>query len=271
MLRHLRIPKAALLLFLLVLCRTSFGVQITTTESKYEFGGVRHFFTVSSWSEGGGSFCNDLTAVNCILRIVGAQSPGNFYSMVIGDYRWEVKPTSSMNDVLSQMLGFRIPFKGSLFVPDGTKESSTFCISFAQGYQHAGSGGTVVPVGPCAKVKQATLQCDIKGNTLIDHHVVIGDAINGNEASTQLQLTCIDIAEVKLTAATEDPLGVKLRKDGSLYSKITINGQAAAAGVNIKADKNYPTSINLKSTLIQKREVAPGEFSGFTILKISPP
>lgn len=271
MLRNLRIPKAALLLFLLVLCRTSFGVQITTTESRYEFGGVRYFFTVTSWTAGGGSFCNDLSAQNCILRMVGAQSPGNLYSMVISDYRWEIKPTSSMNEVLSQMYGFRIPFRGSLFVPDGTKVSSTFCISFAQGYQYPGAGGTVVPVGPCAKVQEPILQCDLKGNALIDHHDVFDDAINGNEASTQLQLKCTDVAGVKVAAATEDPLGVKLRNDGSLYSKITINGQPAAAGVNIKVDKDLPTGINLKSTLIEKKEVAPGEFSGFTILTISPP
>lgn len=271
MLKHLDIPKAALLLFLLVFCRSAFAVQIETTESRYETGGVRHFFVVSSWTAGEGTFCNDMSAVRCNLYLSGAQRPGEYQGLILGTDSWRITPTTSMDTVYSQMTGFSIPFQSSLFVPKGTKTTSTFCISFAQGYAYQGSGGVISPVGPCVKVKTPPLQCDITGNTSINHRDVHEDAINGNEATTRLQLTCTGISEAVVTAAKEDALGVKLRSDGSLYSVLTINGQPAAAGLKIKVDESLPANINLKSTLSQRKEVAPGEFSGSTVLTISLP
>lgn len=271
MLKHLDIPKAALLLFLLVFCHSAFAVQIETTESRYETGGVRHFFVVSSWTAGEGRFCNDMSAVTCNLYLAGAKRPGEYQGLILGTDYWRVKPTTSMDTVFSQMTGFAIPHRGSIFVPKGTQTTSEFCISFAQGYSYSNMGGIIAPVGPCVKVKTPALQCDITGNTSINHRDVFDDAINGNEATTRLQLTCTGISQAVATAAKEDALGVKLRSDGSLYSVLTINGQPAAAGVKIKVGESLPANINLKSTLSQKKAVAPGEFSGSTVLTISLP
>lgn len=266
-----RFLRALLLPVLVGWCSSSSAVQIETTESRIEDGGTRYHFVISSWTDGGGRFCDDMTAATCGLSIMGAQRPGDYAYLVSSQYHWKIKPSPTMNGVLSQMDGFRIPFKGSIFVPKGTPVSDQFCITFTHGYSYANEGSLVVPVGPCARVKTPALQCDIKGNTLLDHHVVFDDAINGNEAETQLQLTCSGISQVKATAATEDPKGIKLKADGSLYSVLSINGKPASDGVKVNVEPGLITYINLKSTLAQKGQVEPGPFSGSTVLTISPP
>lgn len=151
------------------------------------------------------------------------------------------------------------------------KISDTFCIRFTEGYSYHGSGGLVGPIGPCAPVKKPPLQCEIRGNTTINHENVSDAAINGNEATVTLQLTCTGVSSVIASASKENTSGVKLRADGSLYSKLTIDGKALANGVPIKVEEGMPTPIFIKSTLSSNGTVQPGPFSGSTVLAISPP
>lgn len=258
---------AAVIFLFGLIGNVAYAVVIEATDSRYESGGVRYYFTVTSWESGGGSFCNDMQAV----AIYGVQRPGDSYYMVSTEYFWKIIPTMSMSNVLSQMTGFSIPFKGSLFVPKDRKVSDTFCISFAQGYSYSGAGGFVVPVGPCAPVKKPALKCEIKGNTTINHENVSDAAIDGNEATVTLQLTCTGVSSVIASASKENTSGVKLRADGSLYSKLTIDGKAPASGVPIKVEEGMPTPIFIKSTLSSNGAVQPGPFSGSTVLTVSPP
>jgi hypothetical protein len=178
-----------------------------------------------------------------------------------------------MQNVYSQMnrQGFSVPYDGSILVPKGTQTSSRFCITFAQGYSWASSGGAVTPIGPCAPVIPAALQCDVRGNTTISHRELFSDAIDGNEAQTQLQLTCTGASSVIVNTTADDEFGVKLRTNEGLYSKLTIDGKSTARGVSINVAGNWRTNISLKSTLVTKGVVKPGEFSGSTVLTISPP
>jgi len=262
---------AALLFLLCLVGSAAHAVTIQSTRSQYEVGGVRYYFTVTSWEGNGDSFCNDMQAATCSLYLVGAQRPGEYQSMVLGTHYWWIKPSTSMTAVRKQMSGFSIPFESSLFVPKEKKISDSFCISFAQGYSYVGSGSIVAPVGPCAPVIKPALQCEIKGNAIINHRDVSDAAIDGNEAGTTLQLTCSGTTSVIASASKESPSGVKLKADGSLYSKLTIEDKAAAPGVSIKVEDGLATPIAIKSTLYSKGTVEPGPFSGSTVLTISPP
>ncbi len=163
--------------------------------------------------------------------------------------------------------GFSIPFHGSLFVPSSTAIPGNFCISFAQGYQWNGIGGAVSPIGPCAQVLKPAMQCEIKGNTNINHGNVSDAAIDGNEAATTLQLTCTGVSSViaKLSSA------VNLRADRNLYSELTVGGKSAQGGVEVFMEKDLPRPVVVKSTLFSNGTVEPGAFSGSTVLTIAPP
>jgi hypothetical protein len=262
---------AALFFLLCFVVNAAHAISIEFNKSQYEPGGARYYFTVTSWEGGGHYVCNDMSASSCTLYLVGAQGPGDAYAMVFSTYGWEVKPGASMTYIRNQMKGFSIPFQGDLFVPKGSRVSDNFCISFASGYRWTGVGGAVVPVGPCAKVTKPALQCEIKGNTTINHNNVSDAAIDGNEAAVTLQLTCTGTSSVIASASKENTSGVKLRADGSLYSKLTIDGKAPASGVPIKVEEGMPTPIFIKSTLNSNGTVEPGPFSGSTVLTISPP
>ncbi|MHC2144083.1 MrpH family fimbial adhesin [Pseudomonas sp. 210_17 TE3656] len=271
MLKSKRPYWTALLFLLCFVVNAAHAISIEFNKSQYEPGGARYFFTVNSWEGGGHRVCTDMTASSCGIYLVGAQGPGDPYAMVLSTYNWEVKPKTSMTDIRNQMKGFSIPFQGSLFVPKDSRVSDNFCISFAHGYRWPGVGGAIGPVGPCAKVTKPALQCEIKGNTTIDHNNVSDAAIDGNEASVTLQLTCTGTSSVIASASKENTSGVKLRADGSLYSKLTIDGKAPANGVPVKVEEGLPTPIFIKSTLSSNGTVEPGPFSGSTVLTISPP
>lgn len=264
--------RAVLILLLCLVVNTTYAVSIESTGSRYEPGGVRYYFTVTSWEGGGHYFCSDMTAVSCSLYIVGAQGFGDYRYMVRSSHGWnDINPSGSMTSVRNQMRGFSIPFNGSLFVPKEEKVSDTFCISFSQGFRYSSSLGLHHPVGPCTRVIRPELKCEIKGSTTINHNNVSDAAIDGNEAAVTLQLTCTGTSSVIASASKENTAGVKLRADGSLYSKLTIDGKAPANGVPIKVEEGMPTPIFIKSTLSSNGTVEPGPFSGSTVLTISPP
>jgi len=270
MLKRLYICRVVCFIFLFSLSSISAAAVITPTKSQYEPAGVRYYFTVTDW-DSGVPLCNDTSATRCTLTIAGAQSPDDFMGM-ISDRSWSVTP-SSMQNVYSQLnrQGFFVPYEGSILVPKGTQTSSGFCIVFAQGYSRGSSGGIVAPIGPCAPVIPAALQCDVRGNTTISHRELFSDAIDGSEAQTQLQLTCTGATSVIVNTTKDDYIGVKLRTDEGLYSKLTIDGKSTALGVSINVADNWRTNISLKSTLVTRGVVKPGEFSGSTVLTISPP
>ncbi|WP_146120998.1 hypothetical protein [Achromobacter sp. MYb9] len=271
MFKRLHIYKITFLIFLLSLSNLSYAIAITSTKSEYVPEGIMFYFTVSDWDSGGDKLCDDMSAVYCSIQLYGAQAPGESAWMIGSNHYWRVKPSRTMAGVLAQMAGFSIPFHGTLLVRKNQRISDSFCITFAAGYAWSGVGGAISPIGPCAKVTMPALQCDIQGNTTINHREIFSDAIDGNEAETQLQLTCTGATSVTATTDADDALGVRLRAGEGLYSNLTIDGKKTSSGVLIKVDNGLPTRISLKSTLVTKGIVKPGEFSGSTVLTISPP
>lgn len=260
-----------------VISYSAVAVEIESTGSRNEENGVRYFFTVTQWEGGGDNFCRDLSARTCDLTIAGVLGPG--YHASSSYYWYNLRPNSTMTDLrttMSNSIGvgstvFTIPFRGSIFVP-GPRRS--ICISFLQQFNYG--GGTKArfdPVGPCRSTMEPPAKCDINGSPTINHGSVSDniDTLNLSSAQTTLQLTCTGKGTVMASASKESPTGIKLRADGSLYSKITIEGKPAAAGVRINVESGLATPITIKSQLYSNGAVKPGAFSGSTVLTIAPP
>lgn len=260
-----------------IISDSAIAVEIESTGSRNENNGVRYFFTVTQWEGGGDNFCRDLSARTCNLTIAGVLGPGYLAS---SSYYWyNLRPNSTMTDLrttMSNSIGvgatvFRIPFKGSIFVP-GARRS--LCISFVQQFVYGGGIETRYdPVGPCRSTMEPPAKCEITGSPTINHGSISDniDTINLSSAQTTLQLKCTGKGTVMASASKESPTGIKLRSDGSLYSKITIEGKPAAAGVRINVENGLATSITIKSQLYSNGAVKPGAFSGSTVLTIAPP
>lgn len=255
------------------------AITITTTRSQYEPGGVRYHFVVSDWSSGTNDpntcVSTDLRHTICRVSLGAYERPGESSAVGWFDQYWDIsiyRESSSMGGLLFDMgsRGFRVPLTASIFVPT-SKASNENCITF--GYSTIGQaiGGFVVPFGPCTRVAVPILQCEIKGNPVINHKNLPDNALEGATASTQLNVLCRGPASVSVSASRTNTFGVRLRDDNSLYSKITINGKDATEGINLPVSESLATPINITSTLATRGTVTPGAFSGYTVITVSPP
>ena len=132
-------------------------------------------------------------------------------------------------------------------------------------------GGGIGLFGPCTPVTKPVLQCAIKGDTTIDHKTLPDNALDGATASTQLGLQCRGPASVTVSASRTNAFGVQLRSDDSLYSKVTVNGKDATAGINVPVAEGLSAPLDIVSTLSKRGTVTPGPFSGSTVITVSPP
>ncbi|MNE82794.1 hypothetical protein D3C80_1795470 [compost metagenome] len=84
-------------------------------------------------------------------------------------------------------------------------------------------------------------------------------------------MQCKGTTSVSVSASRTNTYGVRLRDDNSLYSKITVNGRDATAGINVPVNNNVVSPLNITSTLVSRGTVTPGAFSGSTVITVSPP
>lgn len=262
-----------------LLCGTAIHAQafITPTESRYESGGVRYYFVVSGWTENNmsGSPCSQIDSrfTNCYFSI-RAMKRYQWLGTVGSYYEWKVpaRSGSRMYELLSDLKaqGFRMPFYGSILVPRESA-SKDLCITFIYSQNGPTVGGSLSTFGSCYPVVTPALQCEIEGDTTIDHRNLPDNALNGAKASTQLDLQCRGAASVTVSVSRTNSSGVQLRSDDSLYSKVTLNGKDATAGINVKVADGRTTKLDITSTLITRGTVTPGPFSGSTVVTVSPP
>ena len=263
-------------LLLFMVFTSANAVSLVSNGSRNEQGGVRYYFTITDWLSGSGSgYCTDWGATKCDLFIVAVGEQDQWLrNAVFSEYRWkDMTAGGSLAELYEEMRmqGFYIPFSGSIFVPNSYKKPSDFCISFGVQHKYSGTGRPETRIGSCARVATPPLACVVSGNTTISHGVINDNDVNGNEAATQLQLKCTGGSSLILTAGKESLSGVKLRVDGSLYSRLTIEGKSAAEGVSVPVIEGVPKAISLKSTLYSNGKVEPGYFSGSTVMTISSP
>ncbi|MGY1449362.1 MrpH family fimbial adhesin [Pseudomonas chlororaphis] len=251
-------------------------IVITTTKSEYVPGGVRYYFVVNSWGDDWiPSLCstNDPAYTVCDVRLTARIISS--YNFTVGRYNtWSVPPRSNsdMGELLKDLesKGFRIPLSGSIFV-SSKYAPSELCIGFDAVKVGPNIGGAPSRLGPCPRVAVPSLQCDITGYAVIDHKSLMDNAVDGATASTQVYVQCHGPASLSVSTSRTDSYGIRLKSDGSLYSKITVNGKDATAGINVPITQDQPTPLTITSTLVKRGNVTPGQFSGSTIVTISPP
>jgi hypothetical protein len=250
--------------------------SITTTNSKYESGGVRYYFEVRNWTTGdtGYSPCvsSDLQLTTCHI-FLGLRLPGSMLS-VGKDYEWRFpirRGSSNLGQLLSDLQGqgFSIPFSGSILVPSESA-SNDLCVGFGSARTGVNIAGGISYFGPCISVATATVDCKITGNTTIDHKSLADNALDGAKASTQLYLHCQGVTTVTVSTSRSNYNGVMLRKDGSLYSTLTINGKDAFTGIDVQVSGGQFSPLSITSTLKSNGTVAPGGFSASSVITVSP-
>ena len=255
------------------------AMTITATESRYEPDGIRYYFSIENWTyydpEPSPCISSDPRLNICNLEIGVRLNPGttSYAGEII---KWRVstgQPGSTMGNLLASMTaqGFNIPFKASILVPTNSAPSYYLCLGFTKSIIGSNIGGAINLFGPCTPVRKPMLQCDISGDTTIDHKTLLDTAENGARASTQLGLKCRGATSVVVTASRTNSNGVQLRSDGTLYSKLTINGRQPWGGINVSVRENVTTPLDIVSTLSARAVVPPGDFSGSTVITISPP
>lgn len=254
------------------------AINIAQTKSQYEPGGVRYEFTVTEWEPSSSSIMNPCTSYNikntiCTVYLVSYRAPGQgIASIAYAGWDTQLGGDESWGGLLSKLnqKGFHIPFSGSLLV-DTQDITPTLCISFAYAQSGPSVAGFVLPFGPCVPVNPPALQCDITGDSVIDHKSLMDNAVDGATASVQLNLQCKGATSVTIATPKADASGVRLREDGSLYSRILVNGKSATGGVSISTKEGLTSPFTVTSVLVAAGNVTPGKFHGSTVLTVSPP
>ncbi len=212
----------------------------------------------------------------CPIRLVVNKGPGPYNSVGYNPaLYWEVpirRGTWPIYYLITDLekKGFRIPYSTSVFVPQ-KDVSADNCITFSYARIGPAIGGAIGRFGPCVRVAAPALQCDIIGDAVIDHKTLADNAVDGATASTQLNVQCRGPASVTVSTTRTDAYGVRLKADGSLYSKVTVNGKDATAGINVPITQDLNTPLTITSTLVKRGDVMPGQFIGSTVLTVSPP
>jgi len=265
-----RCALAAMLLF--GVATQSHAITIETTKSEYVPGGARYYFVVTNWGylwESSPCGFSGSNATTCTISLIALHDTNQGFEAVGSYASWSVplRPDSNMGDLLRDLesKGFGIPLSGSIFVESG-KITHDLCISFIYSIP-----GAIRSFGPCQPVAVLPLECDITGNPIINYQTLADNAVDGATASTKLNAQCKGPASMIVSTSTTNAYGVKLKEDDSLYSKITVNGKDATAGINVPIKDGVATPLTITSTLVKRGELMPGPFLGFTVVTISPP
>lgn len=259
------------LVVLVVVCFTrahaDARIVITSTEEVENGARVKVGYTITNWST------SDTTLSACSVGqcdvTPASYVAGTFYAFAQSSTLWCGAPNFTLNlgQVLtclaSSVFRVTIPYSGyAYFKRDAVTPTTCLAIASHNGFRSR-------PFTNCVDFMPTPVKCDLTGNTNIDHKTLLDDALNGAQASTQLDLKCNQSASVTVKATRTNSYGVSLRGD-TLYSEVKLNGMNASDGINISATDNWSTPINVTSTLKTRGTVTPGPFSGSTVITVSP-
>lgn len=258
-------------LFFGILTQAHSKPTIVVTSSQNEGRGVRYFYTVNNWTinDPEKSDCGDPNwGTACVvLETIMFDSEPESYSVT---KRWGIRVVAgdvlTMGDILLSLNNqgvFNIPYRTSVLV-EGYSYNAT-CIKL-----ELATGLATNPFTSCAPVKAPPVKCDLYGKTNIDHGTLSDNALEGAQASTRLNLSCSGSASVSVKATRTNSYGVRLRSDNSLYSEVRINQKDATNGINVVTSSNGSAAIDVMSTLRARGAVAPGAFSGSTVITVTP-
>lgn len=245
--------------------------NLIVTSSQHEGGnGVRYFYSVSNWTTQDKEvtiYCGHKRSYCRVAVIVafegGLQSSAyNAVDLNTSDVEGSIE-LGQLLFKLNNKGAYIMPFKTSLILI-GYGNLVPTCV-FIEVISENSTGYISGPLTSCAPIKPPPEKCNITGYTTIDHKTLSENKLDGAKASTQLFFQCGGSIGAKVTATRTNVYGVKLRDDNSLYSDITINGKDATGGINVQGP-----SLDVTSTLKTLGAVAPGPFSGSTVITVAP-
>lgn len=247
------------------------NIAVTSVQSDGGAGGtpfdLNVSFVITSWST------SDATAINCgrwqctlSYRVVFDDGTSTGFGLGL------VLPGSTTGLTLGRFLqsyqrlnGFVIPSSHSTrMISAELLRNPCFAIVNSDTL----FGGIIV--SNCVPLTSAAVRCDISGNTTIDHKTLLDSALNGAQASTKLNVKCNASASVSVRATRTNSYGVSLRNDDSLYSVVTVNNRDSTNGIDMSVTGNLDSPLNITSTLVTRGAVAPGPFSGSTVITVTP-
>lgn len=144
------------------------------------------------------------------------------------------------------------------------------CFGYSVYNRYAGYESPIIELASCYNVEKPPVRCEIKGIAAIDHKSMFDDEIDGAQASTDLNLECDGYAVVNVKASRTNADGIRLRSDDSLYSQIQVNGKDATTGIEMEITELLANPVHITSTLRAKGPVAPGPFTGYSLITIEP-
>lgn len=244
---------------------------LVVTSSQNEGVGVRYFYTVNNWTvhDPERTYCGDRDwgkACVVIETVMFDSVPQSTANMGGWKIPFQTGDTVTMGDILLRLNAqgvFNIPWRTSVLV-DGYSYNPV-CIKL-----QIATGSITEPITACAPLKAPPVKCDLYGKTNIGHGTLSDNALEGAQASTRLNLSCSGSTSVSVKATRTNSYGVRLRSDNSLYSEVKINQKDATNGINVATSSSGSAAIDVTSTLRARGSVAPGAFSGSTVITVTP-
>lgn len=267
----MRLVAVFIVLLFGLVARVQAKATLAVTSIVAEGGSVRISYTLSNWSleDTGRSACGETRRVCNVfteIRLVDSNNTGGLWTINVSN-----SSRMTLGDVIRELNanGVSMPYSGSTMITSAANlAGGCFALTTASGV----IAGPAYDVTNCMPLRPPTppVQCDIDGSTTIDHRSLSETALNNAQASTQLNVRCSASASVTVRATRTNSRGVRLRADESLYSVVTINNRDATGGINVTTTNTMSTPITVMSTLNTQGTVAPGAFSGSTVITVSP-
>lgn len=260
------------MLFLILVAQASAAPSVVVTGIRTTPEFVIYSVTIKDWSvtDKAPTACSAYISVYCYVFVALVVEDGR--AMVSNNDDWKVRMKTyglTTGELLSQLneVGFRIPMQTTISSSIKNNQKPSDCVALYAG-TNAASGAHLI--SSCTLVGQAPVKCDINGNTTIDHKTLVEDKLDGAQTSTQLNLKCTGETSVVVKADRTNSYGVRLRSNDSLYSEVKVNGKDATGGITVPVTNNVSTPLTITSTLKTRGSVAPGPFSGSTVITVSP-
>ena len=267
----MKILLFVVVVFLSVVAQVRAAPELVITNSEMQQDGyIKYFYTITGWysTNEGYSSCgwpNHTIGDECYTSLYLYYKDGSAEIL-----RQWILPVSKEVLTLGEIVKLHNAW-GSLYMPfsssviDKVKNGNATCMRVNVGVSWAMRALT-----DCAPIVLPPVRCTIGGNNMIDHKTLSDNALDGAQASTQLDIKCAGDASVVVTATRTNSWGVMLRNNDSLYSEVKINGEDATAGINMAITSNLSAPLTITSTLKTRGVVAPGPFSGSTVVTVMP-
>ncbi len=132
----------------------------------------------------------------------------------------------------------------------------------------------IFPTSVCGIAPPPTGHCQFSNDVTIDYGTVSATELNGKQASGTVSVSCD--ADMNLEAWLINPLDgsntVKLRDDGSISAKLTLDGEDAShAGKAFSVSEGGSVPLTITSEAIVSGTPESGEFSGSAVLFVAVP